>query len=68
MWEVNRSQKNNDTLLEEEHRLRRELERLSLDAEVPYWMGVKADIDEARIMKVHVKKKLEEVKKKLSEG
>ena len=68
MWEVQRSQKNNDTLIDEKRELERKLEQMELLAEVPYWMGIKAEIDEARIMKVQVKKKLDEVKKKLSEG
>lgn len=67
MWEVKRSQKNNDTLIEELRELEHRLLEVELMAEAPYWMGVKADIDNARIEKSAIKRRIDRVKKKLSE-
>lgn len=67
MWEVKRSQKNNDTLLDELLELERRLQVVELTAEAPYWMGIKADIDNARIEKVSLRKRIDKIKKILSE-
>lgn len=67
MWEVKRSQKNNDKLIEELRELEHRLLEVELVAEAPYWMGVKADIDNARIEKSAIKRRIDRVKKKLSE-
>ena len=67
MWEVNRKvEVDNSKLVEQLAELEQKLMEVELTAEAPYWIGVKADIDNARIDKIAIKKRIDKIKKELS--